>query len=68
MPQVSTTLAKLVSKFDAGVIDTGAKVAASVSDTGGNFAAGVGGSSGKIDTCGKLIPVVHLDSRIFEEI
>jgi hypothetical protein len=40
-PQVSTTLAKLVAKFAAGVVDTSGKFAASVIDTGGNFAAGV---------------------------
>jgi hypothetical protein len=34
---VSTTLAKLVAKFAAGVIDTGGKFAAGVVDTGGNF-------------------------------
>ncbi len=41
LPPVSTTLAKLVAKFAAGVADTGAKFAAAVVDTGGNFAAGV---------------------------
>jgi hypothetical protein len=32
---VSTTLAKLVAKFAAGVVDTGGKFAAGVVDTGG---------------------------------
>jgi hypothetical protein len=32
---VSTTLAKLVAKFAAGVIDTGGKFATGVIDTGG---------------------------------
>ncbi len=38
MPPVSTTLAKLVAKFAAGVADTVGKFAAGVVDTGGNFA------------------------------
>ncbi len=38
LPPVSTTLAKLVEKFAAVVIDTGGKFAAGVVDTGGNFA------------------------------
>ncbi len=38
---VATTLAKLVAKFAAGVVDTSGKFAASVVDTGGNFATGV---------------------------
>ncbi len=33
---VSTTLAKLVAKFAAVVVDTGGKFAAGVADTGGN--------------------------------
>jgi hypothetical protein len=41
LPPVSTTQAKLVAKFAAGVADTGGKFAAGVVDTGGNFAAGV---------------------------
>jgi hypothetical protein len=41
LPLVSTTLAKLVAKFAAGVIDTSGKFAAGVVDTGGNFASGV---------------------------
>jgi hypothetical protein len=40
-PLVSTTLAKLVAKFAAGVVDNSGKFAASVVDTGGNFATGV---------------------------
>jgi hypothetical protein len=48
LPLVSTTLAKLVAKFAAGVVDTGGKFAACVVDTGGNFAAGV------VDTVGKF--------------
>jgi hypothetical protein len=38
LPLVSTTLAKLVAKFAAGVVDNSGKFAASVVDTGGNFA------------------------------
>jgi hypothetical protein len=34
LPLVSTTLAKLVAKFAAGVVDTGGEFASSV-DTGG---------------------------------
>ncbi len=45
MPPVSMTLAKLVAKFAAGVVDTGGKFAAGVVDTGGKFATGV------VDTC-----------------
>ncbi len=41
LPPVSTTLAKLVAKFAAGVVDTGGNFAASVVDTGGKFATGV---------------------------
>ncbi len=41
MPPVSTTLAKLVEKFAAGVVDTGGKFVAGVVDTGGKFATGV---------------------------
>jgi hypothetical protein len=40
LPPVSTTLAKLVEKFDDSVIHIGGKFAASVVDIGGNFAAG----------------------------
>ncbi len=40
-PSVSTTLAKLVAKFAAGVVDTGGKFAIGVVDTGGKFATGV---------------------------
>ncbi len=47
---VSTTLAKLVAKFAAGVVDTGGKFAASVVDTGGNFSAGVVDTGGKFAT------------------
>ncbi len=68
---VSTTLAKLVAKFAAGVADTGGKFAAGVVDTGGNFAAGVVDTDGKFATV-SLIPVVHLylriSPRIFEKI
>jgi hypothetical protein len=35
LPPVSTTIAKLVAKFAAGVADTGGKFAAGVVDTGG---------------------------------
>jgi hypothetical protein len=48
LPPVSTTLAKLVEKFAAGVVDTGSNFAAGVIDTGGKFATGVvdtGGAS-----------------------
>jgi hypothetical protein len=37
LPPVSTTQAKLVAKFAAGVVDTGGKIV----DTGGKFATGV---------------------------
>jgi hypothetical protein len=35
LPPISTTLVKLVTKFAAGVIDTGGKFAAGGVDTGG---------------------------------
>ena len=41
LSSVSTTLAKLVAKFAASVVDTGGKFATNVIDTDGNFAAGV---------------------------
>jgi hypothetical protein len=41
LPPVSTTLAKLVAKFAAGVSDTGGKFAAGVVVTSGKFATGV---------------------------
>ncbi len=41
LPPVSTTLAKLVEKFAAGVVNTGGKFAAGVIDTCGKFATGV---------------------------
>ncbi len=41
LPSVSTILAKLVAKFDAGVVDTGGKFADGVIDKGASFAAGV---------------------------
>ncbi len=41
LPPVSTTLAKLVEKFAAGIVDTGGNFAAGVVDTGGKFAIGV---------------------------
>jgi hypothetical protein len=47
LPPVSTTLAKLVAKFAAGVADTGGKFPAGFVDTGGNFAAGVVDTGGK---------------------
>jgi hypothetical protein len=56
---VSTTLAKLVDKFAAGVVDTGGKFAAGVVDTGGNFATGVANLPPV-----SLILVVHLDLRM----
>jgi hypothetical protein len=54
LPPISTTLAKLVQKFAAGVFDTGGKLIPAaifppgVIDTGGKFATGVvdtGGAS-----------------------
>ena len=63
MPQLSTTLGKLVAKFAAGVVDTSGNFAAGVVDTGGKFATSVVES---------LIPLVHLylriSLRIFEKI
>ncbi len=41
MPPVSTTLAKLVAKFAAVVVDTGGYFAAGVVDAGDKFATGV---------------------------
>jgi hypothetical protein len=41
LPPVSTTLAKLVAKFAAGVVDTGGNFSAGVVDTVGKFATGV---------------------------
>jgi hypothetical protein len=41
LPPVSITLAKLVAKFAAGVVDTGSNFAAGVSDTSGKIATGV---------------------------
>jgi hypothetical protein len=35
LPQVSTTMEKLMAKFAAGVVDTGGKFATGVIDTGG---------------------------------
>jgi hypothetical protein len=49
---VSTTLAKLVAKFAASVVDTSGKFAAGVLDTGSNYAAGVVDNSGKFATGG----------------
>jgi hypothetical protein len=63
LPPVSATLAKLVTKFAAGVTDTGGKFAAGVVDTGGNLPPASSTS---------LISVVHLylriSPRIFEKI
>jgi hypothetical protein len=68
---VSTTLAKLVAKFAAGVADTGGKFAAGVVDTGSNFAAGSLTPVANLPPV-SLIPVVHLylriSPRIFEKI
>ncbi len=50
LPPVSTTLAKLVEKFAAGVVDTVGKFAPRVVDTGRNFAAGVFDTGGKFAT------------------
>jgi hypothetical protein len=47
LPPVSTTLAKLVEKFAAGVADTGGKFAADVVDTGSNLSAGTKARSKK---------------------
>jgi hypothetical protein len=52
---VSTTLGNLVAKFAASVIDTGGKFAASVVDTSGILPPVL------------LIPVMHLDLRIFRK-
>jgi hypothetical protein len=41
LPPISTTQAKLVAKFTAGVVDTGGKFTAGVIKTGGKFATGV---------------------------
>ncbi len=57
MPPVSTTLAVLVEKFDAVVVDTGGKFAASVVDTDGNFV---------VDTVVRLD--LRISPRIFEKI
>ncbi len=51
LPRASTTLAKLVKKFAAGVVDTSGKFAAGVVDTGSNFAAGVVDTGGAPLTC-----------------
>ncbi len=66
LPPVLTTLAKLVEKFAAGVVDTGGKFTAGVVDTGGDFAAGVVDTVGKFATgvIDTVIQVVHLDLRI----
>jgi hypothetical protein len=61
LPPVSTSLAKLVEKFAAGVTDTGGKVATGVVDTGSNFATGV------VDTGGALHLDLRLSPRIFEK-
>ncbi len=50
LPPVSTTQAKLVAKFAAGVADTSGKFAAGAVDTGGNFDAGVVDPGGKFAT------------------
>ncbi len=47
---MSTTLAKLVAKYAAGVADPGGKFASGFVDTGGNFAAGVVDTGGKFAT------------------
>ncbi len=60
MLPVSTTLAKLVAKFAAGVVDTGVNFAAGVIDTGDKFASGV------VDTGGA--PLLANISAIFEKI
>jgi hypothetical protein len=41
LPAVSTTLAKLVEKFAAGVVDTFGNFAAGVVDTSGKYAPGL---------------------------
>ncbi len=69
MAPVTTTLAKMVAKFSAGVADTGGKFVAGVVDTGGNFAAGVVDTGGKfatgvVDTGGAPL----LPTQIFEKI
>jgi hypothetical protein len=52
LPPVSTLLAKLVTKFAVGVVDSGGKFAAGDIDTGCYFSAGVIDTSGKFDTSG----------------
>ncbi len=52
MPPLSTTLAKLVAKFVAGIVDTSGKFATAVVDTGSNLPPV------------SLIRMVHLDFRI----
>jgi hypothetical protein len=51
LPLVSTTQAKLVAKFAAGVVDTSGNFAASVVNTGGKFATCVVDTGGKFATC-----------------
>ncbi len=61
LPSVSTTLAKLLAKFAAGVVDTGGKFVTSVVDTDGNLAAGVVDTGGKFVTGVINVLVVHFD-------
>jgi hypothetical protein len=60
LPAVSTTLAKLVTKFAAGVVDIGGKNAASVVDTAAILTP-VSLIPVAILPPVSLIPVVHLD-------
>ncbi len=66
LPPVSTTLAKMVAKFAAGVVDTSGKFAAGVVDTGGNFATSVDDTSCKFATV-LLIPILAKISTIFQK-
>jgi hypothetical protein len=47
LPPVFTTLAKLVAKFSAEVVETGGKFSAGVVDMGGKFATGVVDTGGE---------------------
>jgi hypothetical protein len=71
LPPVSTTQGELVSKFAAGVVDTGGKFAAGVVDTGGNLPPVALTPVANLPPV-SLTPVVYLDlrisPRIFEKI
>jgi hypothetical protein len=63
LPPVSTTLEKLVSKFAAGVVDTGGKFATGVVDTGGKLLQVSLTPVANLPPV-SLIPVANLDLRI----